>query len=352
MKINLYDAFDNLDAHQAENISDSNMSFVAESDVVERIKKNVFDTLNITADKQKSKKIKLSSIKRFTALAAAIVVLLCATTAGAVVHFKPDSTFAQYLNLNETVDLSTMGQDVNIVSNSNGYEVKLKQIISDNSTMHLVFECPFKDGAMLVPWSVNNIKMNGHIYEESWGNSAEILDSNSFVLVFHDMRNIKNNDKITITFDRIENLYDETNAVDGEWEFEFNAIRANVKTSLEPTVASYKDVYGYEYKINKLTASPLGIYINYRQINGTSSDPVNDNYYELAQDGGANVTVKMKNGKVYSDNPDDCTLSVSTSGTALLGLPIRGTMGISFHEIIDVNEIESISVGVYEIYHS
>lgn len=351
MKINLYDAFDDLDVNQADKMNDSNMLFTVESDVSDRIKKNVFNTLNIE-NRAKKKSLKISSFRRLVAIVAVIVIFCCATTAGAVIHFKPDSAFAEYLTINGDVDLSTMGQDVNISSSSNGYEVILKQIISDNSTMHLIFDCPTKDGELLAPWSVNDIKVNGISYYDSWGNSGYILDDHSFALVFHDLKNIKNHDRITISFDRIENLYNKSNEADGRWNFEFDAVRANVKTRLDPSADTYKDIQGYEYKIKKLTVSPLGIYISYRQINGTSSDPVNENLNELAQEGKAAITVKMKDGTVYSDAPDNQSLMVSSSGTAISGMPITGSMGISFKEIIDVDEIESIILGEYEIYHS
>lgn len=350
MKINLYDVFDNLDVSHADKIISSNMSSSIEGDVSDRIKKNVFGTLSIE-NKDKEKRLRITVFRRFAAIAAVIAIFCCATTAGAVIHFKPDSAFAQYLTFNDTVDLSTMGQDVNIVSSSSGYEVRLKQIISDNSTMHMVFECPLKDGVTLVPWSVNGIKINGRSYYEGWGTSGYILDNNLFAIVFHDMQNIKNNDTITVTFDGIQDFYDYSNRVDGQWIFEFDAVRANVKTSLEPTTDTYKDIQGYEYKIKKLTVSPLGIYINYRQINGTSKDPVNENLNELAQEGKADITVKMKDGTVYSDTADNQSLMVISSSTAIMGLPMTGSMGISFYEIIDVDEIESISLGEYEIYH-
>lgn len=351
MKTNLYDVFDNPDVSRADSINVSNMSFPLDEAVKDRIKKNVFDTLCIE-EKQNKKKVKLSSFRHFAAIAAVLAVFCCTATAGAVIHFKPDSAFAEYLSINENVDLSTMGQELNITSSSDGYDVTLKQVISDNSTMHLIFDCPVKDGELLAPWTPNDIRVNGHSYMASWGSSGYILDDHSYALVFLDLKNIKNNDKITISFKKIENLYNRSNTAEGEWNFEFHAVRANVKKHLVPTADTFKDIYGYEYKINKMTVSPLGIYIHYKQINGTSSDPVNENYAQFAKDGEADITVKLKNGTVYSDGADDQSLIVSSSSTAVFGMPLSGSMGISFEEVIDVDEIESISIGSTEIYHS
>ena len=352
MKVDINNIFDNLDLQNTEHIVKQNIVMDCDNDMTESVKANTLSKLKLNDNSRLSvrKKKKHFTFKGLIAIAAAVIIVCGSLSVGATVHFMPDSALAEYLTVDDTIDLSTMGQNVDITATSSGYTLRMKQIISDNSTIHLIFDCPVQDGKMLVPFSINDIKINNHFYKDGWGLNGHILDENSFALVIHDLRNIKNNDKITIVFDRISEFYKLDNKIDGQWEFEFNAVRADVKTRFEPSTETFKDVYGYEYKINKMTASPLGIYIDYRQINGTSSDPVNENYAEFAKEGGADVTVTMKDGTVYSDSADNYSLDVVKSGSSVLGLPYKGSMSISFYEVIDVYEIDSIALGSDIIY--
>ncbi len=358
MKINMFRIFDNLDLKNTDKLIGKNFQADYDADLTERIKSDTLSKLDILNDNKNSKSVikRFVSFKKFIAVAAAIAVFCCTLSVGAAVYFKPDSALAEHFTFNDEVDLSTLGQEINLTSTSSGYSITLKQVLSDNSTMHAVFECPQKDGIMLVPGTVD-ILINGHHYFDGYGYTTYVSKDNVFSAIFNGLRNIKSNDRITIEvtsaayYDSNSKQYCHDDDIKGKWSYEFKALRANVKTQLEP-ISTIK-ASDSEYKIKKFTVSPLGIHIDYKQINGTSSDVtmgINGDQTELTSKGEAFVIVEMKDGTVYSDSLDNNSFDSCIGGTANENLPYKGNIDITFRNVINVDDIKSITVDNNLIY--
>lgn len=351
MKINLYKVFDEMDTADLKNVSNENIAVPIGDETAERIKSKVFERLNLNSKEKSSlnKKRKIISYRRLIAIAAVLVIVLGSITTGATVHFKPDSALAQYLTFDDTVDLSTMGQELDVHSVSNGYEFVLKQVLSDNSTMHLSIECPTEKGLLLYPTEID-IRVNGRPYFDGFGSGVWFSGDNMCNVVVHGLRNIKNNDTVTIKVASLryydiktkEFIYDE---IKGDWSFDFNAVRADVKQKLEG--AETIEATDGQYKIKKLTISPLGIYIDYKQIKEDTStvehvfdNSLNDDF----------VIVEMKDGTLYTNSVKDHNFMMTIGGTAGLDNTFRGTVDISFLNIINVDDIKSITFDGNVIY--
>ena len=351
MKINLYKVFDESDAENLKNVSYDNITVPIDEETAEGIKSKVFDRLNLNSNENSTvkKKRKVISFRRLIAIAAVLVIVLGSITTGATVHFKPDSALAQYLTFDDTVDLSTLGQDLDVHSISNGYEFALKQVLSDNYTMHLLIECPTENDLVLYPHELD-IRVNGRPYFDGFGTAVWLKEDNICNLVIQGLRNIKNNDTVTIKVSSLRcfNIKTEDfidNEIKGDWSFDFNAVRADVKQKLD-CVKTIKDAES-EYEIKRLTVSPLGMYIDYKQINGDSSydkgvfnNSINEDF----------VIIEMKDGTLYTNAVDARDFDLTVGGTARFGQPYRGNIDVTFLKVINVDDIKSITVDGNVIY--
>lgn len=359
MKLNLYNVFDDLPQENAQKINQNNASFNCDAEITDIIKDKTLSRLELAADnKRKSIVKKKLSFKRIAALAAAFVIICGSISVGATAYFKPDSALAQYFTFDNEVDMSTLGQDVNIAESSGGYTIMLKQVLSDNSIIHAVFECPESNGMLLVP-SVSDLKINGRSYFDSYATSMYIEDnSHTCSVIIHGLRNIKNNDSITLIADGA-NFYDlqskellRDKTVDGSWNFTFEALRADVKTKLDPS-GNIKTEY-CEYEVINLTLSPLGVHIDYRQISPVSRDPeTNTRNDDISLSYGKEdmITLELKNGEIYTDSDSSC-FDIAVGGTATEDDPYEGNIDIMFKNVINTDEIKSISVCGCVVYEA
>lgn len=358
MKLNLYNVFDDLPQENAQKINQNNASFNCDTEIADSIKEKTLSRLSLASENKRTNFFKKKlSFKRIVALAAAFVIICGSISVGATAYFKPDSALAQYFTFDNEVDMSTLGQDVNVAQSSGGYTITLKQVLSDNSIIHAVFECPESNGMLLVP-SVSDIKINGKSYFDSYATSMYIEDSSDTCsVIIHGLRNIKNNDSITLIADGA-NFYDlqskellRDKAVDGSWNFTFEALRADVKIKLDPS-GTIKTEYG-EYEVTNMTLSPLGAHIDYRQISPVSydaetkarNDDISSSYGEEM------ITLKLKNGEVYTDADSNC-FDIAVGGTAADDEPYEGNIDIMFKNVINADEIESISVCGCVVYEA
>ncbi|MDE6110402.1 MAG: DUF4179 domain-containing protein, partial [Eubacterium sp.] len=166
MKYNLSDILNDINVEETEAIVD-HIKINYNETIAQRIKERVITEEENKKDKHS--KAKRISFKTIIAFAAVFLILLTSVTVGATAYFVPDSNIVKFLNFTDATDLSTMGQDVNCVSESNGYEIKLTQVIGDNTTIYLVFESPKVDGYTIHPefgveLHINGIKLNLYGY--------------------------------------------------------------------------------------------------------------------------------------------------------------------------------------------
>ena len=351
MKINLYKVFDESDMDNLVNVSDDNITVSIDCETAQRVKARVFDKLSINSEGKASanKRRKIISYRRLIAIAAVVVILLGSITTGATVHFKPDSALAQYLTFDDTVDLNTLGQDLDVHTESNGYELTLKQVMSDNYTMHLLIECPTENDLILFPNELD-IRVNGRAYFDGFSQTLRFYDNNMCDLIIQGLRNIKNNDTVTIKVTSLSYYNYKTedftdNEIKGDWTFEFDALRADVKQKLD-CVKTIKDEES-EYKIKRLIVSPLGMYIDFKQVKGDSStgrsfveNSINEDY----------VIVEMKDGTLYTNAVSARDFDISVGGTARFGHAYRGNIDVTFLKVINIDDIKSITIDNNVIY--
>ncbi len=103
-----------------------------------------------------------------------------------------------------------------------------------------------------------------------------------------------------------------------------------------------------------MTLSPLGVHIDYRQISPVSHDPeTNTRNDDLSLSYGKEdmITLELKNGEIYTDSDSNC-FDIAVGGTATEDDPYEGNIDIMFKNVINTDEIKSISVCGCVIYEA
>lgn len=354
MKINLSDAFDELDLENTNHIPSESLKADYNNEITESVKANVLSGLNIKTDNKRHKRI-TRSIGRFIAIAAVLAVLASCISVGATVYFKPDSRIAQYLTYSDAVDMNTFGQDVNIKHIYGDYELTLVQVLSDNSTMQLLFESAKIGDWTPFPENIQ-LKVNGNWYDDGNGCSTRINEDGYCYVIVDGLRNIKTGDNIEIVITNIglynvkQDKYDENND-NVEMSFAFKANRSNVKQHIDVS----NIVLGEEeYIIKNCVVSPLGFYFDFtvNGIDSTKNLKLIHSQIDLTKDGNSSVIVEMKDGTIYSDNLDDYHITVGVGATNDFLGGIKGHYDAVFDTVINVEEIKSITISDNIIYQA
>lgn len=356
MKINLSDVFDELDIENTDRIPGEGLTADYNNDITERVKSNVLTALDIQTENKRKKRL-TRSIGRLIAAAAAVAVFASCISVGATVYFKPDSRIAQYLTYSDDVDMNTLGQDVNIKQSYGDYELTLVQVLSDNSTMQLLFESEQIDDWTPFPEEIQ-IKINGKRYDGGNGFTTRVHDDGYCYVTIEGLRNIKTGDNVEVVVTGIglynvrQDKYDESSD-DVEMSFDFQANRANVKRNIDVSDAVFGEE---EYKIKNCVVSPLGFYFDFtvEETDSTKNLELINAHTDIAKNGeGSSIVVEMKDGTIYSDDLDDCHITVSVGATnEFLGGGIKGNYDAVFDTVINVDEIKSITVSGNVLYQA
>ena len=349
MKYNLSDILNNMDVEETEAIVD-HININYNETIAQRIKERVITEENV---KEKHSKAKRLSFKTIIAFAAVFLILLTSITVGATAYFVPDNNIVKLLNFTDAADLSTMGQDVNCVSESNGYEIKLTQVIGDNTTIYLVFESPKVNGYTISPNPENQLELriNG-IKVTYFGYGIQEKDG-TFYVSLDGLKYIMNNSKFKISVNGMF-YYDEEKdqpvEIEGKWDFEFNYKRVDVQRKID-TDAIYSYYGASTYQITDLRLSPLGIYIKGIEVDFDefSKEKVEKDSKDLMMNSGNNIIIKMKDGTVYTDND---TEFVSSGWGKRGNAKAKSDLEVYFTNIVNVDDIESIIIGGYVIYEA
>lgn len=376
MKYNISDAFENLEIEEAEKIvNDIKVNY--NDAFTEKIRQRVVYNSVQTADNGVHKK-KRFSVKSVIAFAAAFVILLCGITAGAGTYFEPNSTLNKIFHFKNDSELTDgFGWNVDSVSQSNGYELRLTQVMSDNTTLYIAFDCPKEDKTVWIPNQPEIcIKFDGE--ELTNGSYNYFCKEDSFVLVVTNYDEIRDNTKVEIEFDKlgsffagnteeiteilksqghsdeeIEDLihYNEyglayalelpIETVDGNWNFEFNTIETNVKKEFEFDGFVYDEHHSLPIKITKAEISPLAVYLELAEADGEVPPGV---VYEKG------LVIEMKDGTVYTSNDDSLQEGTVMAWHGTDSGKLNGNMDVYFKNIIDTDDVKTISFGDTEIY--
>ncbi|MDE6722946.1 MAG: DUF4179 domain-containing protein, partial [Eubacterium sp.] len=297
MKYNLSDILNDMDVRETEAIID-NIKINYNETIAQKIKERVITEEEHT--KEKHNKAKRLSFKTILAFAAVFLILLTSVTVGATAYFVPDSSIAHFFNFSDTTDLSTIGQDVNCVSESNGYELKLTQVISDNSTMYLGFEGPVVDGYTLLPdFDKATLSING--FDIRYFSQGESHDNGLFYVAYNGVQHLFNNSKIKVDFNSLY-YYDDDKGketyFDGHWSFEFNYKRVDVQKKVDTN--GFYSYMGNTYEITDCVLSPLGIYIKGKETDSFSLEKIKETAKEQIQNDTSDFRIELKDGTVYT----------------------------------------------------
>ena len=376
MKYNISDAFENLEIEEAEKIVNS-IKVNYNDGFTEKIRQRVVYNSEKTADNGIHKK-KRFSVKSVIAFAAAFVILLCGITAGAGTYFEPNSTLNKIFHFKNDSELTDgFGWNVDSVSESNGYELRLTQVMSDNTTLYIAFDCPKEDKTVWIPNQPEIcIKFDGEKLKN--GSYNYFFKEDSFVLVVTNYDEIRDNTKVEIEFDKlgsffagnteeiteilksqghsdeeIEDLihYNEyglayalelpIETIDGDWCFEFNTIETDVKKEFEFDGFVYDEHHSLPIKITKAEISPLAVYLELAEADGEVPPGV---VYEKG------LVIEMKDGTVYTSNDDSLQEGTVMSWHGTDSGKLNGNMDVYFKNIIDTDDVKTISFGDTVIY--
>ena len=248
--------------------------------------------------------------------------------------------------------------------------------MSDNTTLYIAFDCPKKDKTVWLPnQSETRVKFNGR--ELVNGSYNLFCKEDSFVLVVTNYDNIKNNTKVEIEFDKLGSYFagdtdeitdilksqghtDEEIAdlihyneyglayalelpietVDGNWSFEFDTIETNVKKEFEFDGFVYKQHHTSPIKITKAEISPLAVYLELAEADGEVPS-------DISEEG---LVIEMKDGTVYASNDDSLQEGTVMSWHGTEGGKLNGNMDMYFKNIIDTDDVKTISLAGTVIY--
>ncbi|MGN1123438.1 MAG: DUF4179 domain-containing protein [Eubacterium sp.] len=356
------------------------MSGVRHSDdAIERI----FD---MTVDNNKKKAFGKKHIIRIAAIATMVTIIAGATTVGAANYFVPDNSLNQMIELNDKIDYSTLGTDVNASASYNGIEFKIDKILCDNEIMAIPIKCPKYNGKYVKPQVISEemddplkIFVNG---KQQYFGTAGYDGSTEFVSIHKELQpdmtyltitglsNIRNNSKITIKFDRLLYFdgYDEICDVKGDWEFNFTINRSDTRKKLDVNDLSFEN--GEKCVAKSFTISPLGFEYEYNIKKGEPVTVDNDlgitlpktqasgsfifsNHLSYSLKGKAMIVITMKDGTVYTNGEDDYTIDSNCNfGENTILHKSFGGISATFIKAIDIDNIKTITILDKVLYES
>jgi len=375
MKYNISDAFENLEIEEAEKIVNS-IKAKYDDEFTEKIRQRVVYKSEEKADNSFNKR-KRFSIKSVIAVAAAVVVLLCSITVGAGMYFNPESSFNKIFTFkNKDNMIDGIGWNVDSACESNGYKLRLTQVMSDNTTFYIAFDCPRENKTVWIP-NQSEVRITFDGKEMTNGDYTYFSKEDGFVLVVDNSNAVKNNTKVKIEIDKlgsyfagdtdeikeillsqgytneeIEDLitYNEyglayaldipEETVEGNWSFEFNTIETDVKKEFEYDGLVYASHHSLPIKITKADISPLAVHLELAEADGESPADVPDE----------GLVIEMKDGTVYTDNNDSLSEGSVMSWHGEENGKLSGKTIMYFKNIIDPNDVKTISFGGTVIY--
>lgn len=343
----------------------------------------------MTVDKNKKNVFRKKQILRVVAIVAIFTVIAGATTVGATNYFIPDNALNQMIELNDKIDYSTLGTDINASASYNGLEFKIDKILCDNEIMILPIKCPKYNEKYVKPQIISEegqdplkIFINGK--EQFFGTngydgSTEFISINKDLqpdmtyLTITGLSNIRNNSQISIKFDKLSyfDSFEEVCDIVGEWEFNFTINRSNTRKRLKVNDLSFEN--GGKYIAKSFTISPLGFTYKYNLKKGepisfdndlgitlpktqANRDIIFSNHIAYSLQGKAMIIITMKDGTIYSNGDDNYTIESSCSCEERTifkhSYKTFGELNATFIKAIDIENIKTITILDEVLYES
>lgn len=348
------------------------LSGVRHSDeLVERI-------FEMTVDK-KRKAFTKKSLARIIAVAVVAVIVAGVTSVGATNYFAPDNALNQMIELNDKVDYTTLGTEVNAKASSNGLDFEIKQVLCDNNIICIPIKCPKYNGEYVKPCMeveegddpfkiyVNDKDNFGALSRAEYDGSDDFisydkdLSPDMCYITIGGLRNIRDNTKITVKFTQVSyfDKYEKQCDVTGDWEFNFYINRSNTRKKLDVKDLVFEN--GEKDVAIRFVISPLGFQYDYRikhgkeielskelqelNLKSTSGSYIMAKHLATSLNGSDMVKITMKDGTVYSDGDKSRVIDSNCSFSSSTNNPKEyGSLNAIFTKAIDVENIKTITI--------
>lgn len=327
--------------------------------------------LNIIMQKSKieMRKNKKHLVRTVIIAAACLTAVLAVSTAFAIHLLNMDNGLSNWLNASEvqkeklTPALASPDAEIS----QNGVTVKVLQTLSDTRTLYAVFEVTAPDGVTFLnepleyffekasfnptDWEkyapfrsgIDILEINGSTMKclaSIMGMSTEITDC-ELSLTLENLLKKRWTESGELLKDENFNPISET-VISGKWELKWQ-YSSNVKTDIkiiEPNAeftaksSSISAAQGTYVRavVKKLSISPLSIAIETAPVNPISNtdNPAAENLTSAA------VIINLKNGTRINPNNHDTQINADDS---------FGHLYYRFENIIDLNDVESVTIG-------
>lgn len=284
---------------------------------------------------------KYSPKKSILIIAAAIMTIF--TTVFAFAYLNLDESFKQHFKITQELeeDIFQGVQNTPNVVSHDGITISISQTISDGKNVYFIAETEVADNINLTDnhnfenISVIPVRENNYSAFSSDISVLEQINNKRKYLISSNGNTELKSGKLLIEFENLYQTNSENLIIPGKWslEIDFDASihtitkETNVTTEVTAFLNSIQD-----YKtttVKKITLSPLSLSIDIESKDAKSGlDNIFSTYVEI----------HMKNGNSFYCGKDDINKNFS-------GDINGGNMFFRFNKVIDVDDVESISIG-------
>lgn len=297
--------------------------------------------LNMTMKKISSQKSKKISKKKLI-VSILVATFMIGTIAMASEYFESDldNIFLNLLSINKNdTRLDSATVNVNKTVSNNGLDLTVRQTLGDDHALYIILDVIAPKG-IKIPKNAyfNTTNIDLHKFNGGGWSFEDLNDSNysdnkkSYIIDYHSQSNLTNN-KISLSFYDF-GYYSEKdkkfiNLIKGKWNLSWDLKYNNTSKTFK--VNHFVKENNYKSFITSISISPISIYVNL----------LGDQY-----DNFIITAITMKDGTVHNGDMSnltdkECIFRSGGGGSSFLKSHVSG----NFFKILDVNEIESVTIG-------
>lgn len=297
--------------------------------------------LNMTMEKISSQENKKISKKKLI-VSILVATFMIGTIAMASEYFESDldNIFLNLLSINKNdTRLDSATVNVNKTVSNNGLDLTVRQTLGDDHALYIILDVIAPKGIKIPEnayFNTTNIdlhKFNGGGWSFEDLNDCNYSDNKkSYIIDYHSQSNLTNN-KISLSFYDF-GYYSEKhkkfiNVVEGKWNLSWDLKYNNTSKTFK--VNHFVKENNYKSLITSISVSPISIYVNL----------LGDQY-----DNFIITAITMKDGTVHNGDMSnltdkECIFRSGGGGSSFLKSHVSG----NFFKILNVNEIESVTIG-------
>lgn len=297
--------------------------------------------LNMTLEKVAVKKNKkLSKRKLIAGILAATMMIGTIAMADEYFESNLDNNFLNLLSIDKNdTRLDSATVNVNKTVSHNNLDLTIRQTLGDNHSLYIILDVitpkdiKIPENAYFMNSSINLDKFSGG----GWGfedleNDNSANNKKSYIIDFNSKDKLTNN-KITLSFEDFGYYSEKQNKfitlVEGNWILSWDLNYNNTAKTFK--VNHFVKENYYKSLITSISISPISIYVNL----------LGDQYDNFII---SSITMKdgtIHNGYMPNLSNKKCIFRSGGGGSSFLKSYVSG----NFNKIIDVNEIESVTIG-------